>query len=76
MPYTSHTSHTSQDELEKDTRRRLRKTIINAILCTDMSNHFAMTQEFRKHDAEVWGGEGLTGQEGLGETGRGDHTQM
>ena len=30
--------------------------MIGAILCTDMSNHFAMTQEFRKHDAEVGGG--------------------
>ncbi|GAX82496.1 hypothetical protein CEUSTIGMA_g9923.t1 [Chlamydomonas eustigma] len=39
------------DDLDKDVRKRLRKTIISAILCTDMSNHFNMTQDFRKHDA-------------------------
>lgn len=43
----------SQDTLSPDCRRRLRKTIIAAILCTDMSNHFTLTQEFKSHDLEV-----------------------
>ena len=48
-----HTSTAIQDHLDKVTQKRIRKIMIGAILCTDMSNHFAMTQEFRKHDAEV-----------------------
>ncbi len=39
----------SQSGLEPDTVRRLRKDIIAAILSTDMSQHFGVTQEFRKH---------------------------
>jgi hypothetical protein len=42
-----------QDDLGKETCQRLRKIIISAILCTDMSNHFSMTQDFRKRDTSV-----------------------
>lgn len=38
------------EELDPETWRKVRKTIVAAILCTDMSNHFHMTQDFRKHD--------------------------
>ena len=41
------------DHLDKAMQKRVRKIMIGAILCTDMSNHFAMTQDFRKHDADV-----------------------
>jgi hypothetical protein len=37
------------DELPADVRRRLRKTIISCILCTDMTSHFTLTDSFRKH---------------------------
>lgn len=47
---------------------RLRKTIVNAILCTDMSNHFNMTQDFCKHSPEV-GCDGGAGDSGLGTVG-------
>jgi hypothetical protein len=51
--YVEHCADNFQDDLDKDIQKRLRKTIISAILCTDMSNHFDMTQDFRKHDAVV-----------------------
>ncbi|KAG1670017.1 hypothetical protein FOA52_011173 [Chlamydomonas sp. UWO 241] len=38
--------------LDVPTQRRVRKAIIAAIQCTDMSNHFKMTQEFKQHAPE------------------------
>ncbi|GIM17067.1 hypothetical protein Vretimale_19613 [Volvox reticuliferus] len=35
--------------LTPEEQRTIRKVIISAILCTDMANHFALTQEFQKH---------------------------
>ncbi|GIL46507.1 hypothetical protein Vafri_3502 [Volvox africanus] len=35
--------------LSPEEQRTIRKVIISAILCTDMANHFALTQEFQKH---------------------------
>ncbi|GLC43173.1 hypothetical protein PLESTB_000855000 [Pleodorina starrii] len=35
--------------LRPEEQRAARKLIISAILCTDMANHFAITQEFQKH---------------------------
>lgn len=43
------------EELAPDTRRRMRKTIVSAILCTDMSNHFVLTSDFKKHPVQVRG---------------------
>jgi len=37
------------DDLQPDVRRQMRKTIVSAILCTDMSNHFTLTHDFKKH---------------------------
>lgn len=31
------------------TQRQLRKTIVAAILCTDMTKHFALTMDLSKH---------------------------
>lgn len=63
-----------QDTLDKDVVARLRKTIVNAILCTDMSNHFNMTQDFCKHSPEVGcdggAGDSRLGTVGLGTVGR------
>ncbi|KAG2432321.1 hypothetical protein HYH02_013041 [Chlamydomonas schloesseri] len=35
--------------LRPEEQRAARKVIISAILCTDMANHFTLTQEFQKH---------------------------
>ncbi|PNW74351.1 hypothetical protein CHLRE_13g605100v5 [Chlamydomonas reinhardtii] len=35
--------------LSPEQQRAARKVIISAILCTDMANHFTLTQEFQKH---------------------------
>ncbi|KAG2427309.1 hypothetical protein HXX76_012504 [Chlamydomonas incerta] len=35
--------------LSPEEQRAARKVIISAILCTDMANHFTLTQEFQKH---------------------------
>jgi hypothetical protein len=40
-------------DFDRESWRRIRKTIVAAILCTDMSNHTHVTQDFRKHDVTV-----------------------
>ncbi|KAL6754890.1 hypothetical protein V8C86DRAFT_3100054 [Haematococcus lacustris] len=35
--------------LDAELQRRLRKVIVSVVLCTDMTNHFALTQDFKKH---------------------------
>ncbi|KAG2484698.1 hypothetical protein HYH03_016527 [Edaphochlamys debaryana] len=36
--------------LSPEEQRAARKIIISCVLCTDMANHFALTQEFQKHN--------------------------
>ncbi|KXZ43213.1 hypothetical protein GPECTOR_97g751 [Gonium pectorale] len=36
--------------LPADEQRAIRKAVISSILCTDMANHFTLTQEFQKHN--------------------------
>jgi len=47
--HTPHTHARVQDTLPMATQRQLRKTIVAAILCTDMTKHFALTMDLSKH---------------------------
>ncbi|KAG1667446.1 hypothetical protein FOA52_012201 [Chlamydomonas sp. UWO 241] len=40
------------DNFDTETNRRLRKVIVGCIMCTDMVNHFTLTQDFCKHELE------------------------
>jgi hypothetical protein len=43
----------AQADLDPEVQRRLRKLIVSAILSTDMTNHFGLTQDFKKHGLTV-----------------------